>query len=176
MRGWGICHHAACLSAASSCLLPLLLLLLLHSVCSPNHVQQSEAEVHVVNSVSQCTSTAVVQYSCRSTAVYSVAEFVEQYSVAEFASAMICLNSPEDSDTAVLYFCLSCSVQSAELAGIRSAGSNPVSSIRSGRILRSCWHRFQSVYVFWHGRMFSRQQKFRFGSRSWIPACCWLLG
>ena len=75
----------------------------------------------------------------------------------------------------VLYFCLFCSakIQSAELAGIRSAGSNPVSSIRSGRILRSCWHRFQSVYVFWQGRMFSRQQKFRFVSRSWIP--CLLL-
>ena len=76
------------------------------------------------------------------------------------------LRKYEDSDTAVLYFCLSCSVQSAELAGIRSAGSNPVSSIRSGRILRSCWHRFQSVYVFWQGCVFSRQQKFRSGSRS----------
>eukprot|EP01047_Picozoa_sp_COSAG01_P042007 COSAG01_NODE_3643_length_5811_cov_7.353967_7_plen_84_part_00 len=42
----------------------------------------------------------------------------------------------------------------------------------SGRILRSCWHRFQSVYVFWQGCMFSRQQKFRFESRSSIPACC----
>jgi hypothetical protein len=42
--------------------------------------------------------------------------------------------------------------------------------------LRSCWHRFQSVYVFWQGCMFLRQQKFRSGSRSWIPACCWLLG
>ena len=75
----------------------------------------------------------------------------------------------------VLYFCLFCSakIQSAELAGIRSAGSNPVSSIRSGRILRSCWHRFQSVYVFWQGCVFSRQQKFRSGSRSWIP--CLLL-
>eukprot|EP01047_Picozoa_sp_COSAG01_P047517 COSAG01_NODE_4546_length_4932_cov_10.841092_6_plen_40_part_01 len=39
-----ICASTA-MSAASSCLLPLLLLLLLHSVCSPNHVQQSEAEV-----------------------------------------------------------------------------------------------------------------------------------
>ena len=106
MRGWGICHHAACLSAASSCLLPLLLLLLLHSVCSPNHVQQSEAEVHVMNSVSQCTSTAVVQYSCRSTAVYSVAEFVEQYSVAEFASA-IYRSVLEYSCTVLLPFLLS---------------------------------------------------------------------
>jgi hypothetical protein len=84
----------------------------------------------------------------------------------------------EDSDTAVLYFCLFCSagIQYAELAGIRSAGTNPVSSIKSGRILRSCWHRFQSVHVFWQGRMFSRQHKFRSASRSWIPACCWLLG
>ena len=131
MRGWGICHHAACLSAASSCLLPLLLLLLLllHSVCSPNHVQQSEAEVHVVNSVSQCTSTAVVQYSCRSTAVYSVAEFVEQYSVAEFASAMVRLRIQIQ-----LYCTFAFPVQFSLLSWqgfgqqdqIRSAASDPV--------------------------------------------------
>ena len=55
MRGWGICHHAACLSAASSCLLPLLLLLLLlllHSVCSPNHVQQARATGHAFTGAS----------------------------------------------------------------------------------------------------------------------------
>ena len=60
----------------------------------------------VVNSVSQCTSTAVVQYSCRSTAVYSVAEFVEQYSVAEFASA-IYRSVLEYSCTVLLPFLLS---------------------------------------------------------------------
>ena len=68
MRGWGSRHHAACLSAASSCLLPLLLLLLLlllHSVCSPNHVQQSEAEVHVVNSVK-----SVYEYGCSTVQLY----------------------------------------------------------------------------------------------------------
>ena len=51
-------------------------------------------------------TTLVVQYSCRSTAVYSVAEFVEQYSVAEFASA-IYRSVLEYSCTVLLPFLLS---------------------------------------------------------------------
>eukprot|EP01047_Picozoa_sp_COSAG01_P106863 COSAG01_NODE_35929_length_524_cov_3.343529_1_plen_53_part_00 len=38
----------------------VLLLLLLHSVCSPNHVQQSEAEVHVRGEFGE----SVYEYGC----------------------------------------------------------------------------------------------------------------
>jgi hypothetical protein len=57
---------------------------------------------------------------------------------------------------AVLYFCLFCStgIQSAELAGIRSAGTNPVSNIKSGPILRSCWKDFSMFTFFGRGACF----------------------